>query len=146
MSPTYAALEVLPLSAGRDALESRIPNLSPGDGAAMDPGFSPVNENVRLTVSVSPTPRVTGDPGLVKKAEIMSALVVFQVNRAEPGATVTAVLLWALSQVVEPGGANVERSPSEKLSLISTNPFGEVTPNVAMALWAVPAELLTVTE
>jgi hypothetical protein len=52
-----------------------------------------VNENVTLRFSVSPTPSVTGEPALVKKPEIMSALVVFQAKRAEPGATVVAVLL-----------------------------------------------------
>ena len=123
-----------PLSAGLDPFESKIPKRNPGDGAAIDPGFRPVNENVTLTVSESPTPSVTGEPGEVKNAEIISALVVFHVNCAEPGAIVTAVLLCAFSQVVEPGGANVARSPSAKLSLINVWPAGDVTPSVASEL------------
>ncbi len=100
---------------------------------------------VRLRASESPTPRITGEPAFVKNAEIMSALVVAQANRTEPGATVTVVLLCALSQEAELGGASVVRSPSAKLSFIMITPPGLVTLSVAGALGMVPTELLMMT-
>src|SRR5437016_2776326 len=105
----YAALDVLALSGGREPFESRTPKRSCGAGAVIAAGLRPEKAKVRLTVSESPTPRVTGAPAFVKNAEIMSALVVAQAKRAEPGATVTTVLLCALSQEAELGGASVVR-------------------------------------
>src|SRR6266700_3752688 len=140
-----AALEVLALSGGRVPLESRTPKRSWGAGVVIAAGCKPVKAKVRLRVSESPTPRVTGEPAFVKNAEIISALVVAQVNRAEPGATATTVLLCALSQEAEFGGASVVRSPSANVSFMMTTPSGLVTLSVAGALGVVPAELLTLT-
>src|SRR5262249_40753234 len=86
-----------------------------------------------------------GEPAVVKKPESRSALVVFQVKRVEPGATVATVLLWALSHVAEFGGASVRRSPSAKLSFMIVRPAAEVTLSVAGALSTLPPALLTVT-
>src|SRR6266704_4733500 len=127
----FAALEVPALSGGRVPLESRTPKRSCGAGAVIAAGFRPVKAKVRLRVSESPTPRVTGEPAFVKNAEIMSALVVAQVKRADPGATVTVVLLCAFSQEAEFGGARVVRSPSANVSFMMTTPPGLVTLSVA---------------
>src|SRR5262249_23342227 len=120
-------LAVPTLSAGREPWESRTPKRTAGVGVGMEPGLKPEKAKGAPRGRVAPAPSGTGDPAIVKYPAIMSAEVVAQVNRAEPGAIVTEVLACDFSQVAESGGVRSSRSPSAKLSFMTTSPSGDVT-------------------